>query len=78
MSSARLPRLHTDWFRVLADLREKDYQQTQVAKIIDVPLSTLRYWKAGGEPAHNYGHALLELWSEVTGKDVRLRPMVFD
>ena len=69
-------RFRTDWFRVLADLRKHgNLEQTRVAELIEVPLATLRGWKAGSEPAHNYGHALLELWAEVMAADLSARPM---
>lgn len=71
-------RLRTDWFRVLADLQYAGYPNTRVAAILDVPLATLRGWKAGSEPAHEYGHCLLELWTEVTDRMITMRPMQND
>jgi hypothetical protein len=71
-------RLRTDWFRVLIDLQYAGHSHMRVAKLLDVPEVTLRGWKAGSEPAHANGHNLLELWHEVTGKDVGDRPMVMD
>lgn len=68
-------RRRTDWFRVLADLQSAGYDNTWVATTLDVPNSTLRGWKAGGEPAHGYGHDLLELWCEITQRRLRDRPM---
>lgn len=74
----RRPRLRTDWFRVLVDLQYAQYPHTRVGAILDVPVATLRSWKGGCEPAHTYGHSLLELWCEVTGKAIKDRPMVLD
>lgn len=80
MNMARnyVPRLRTDWFRVLADLQRLDYPNARVAALVDVPGSTLHGWKQGAEPPHLYGHQLLELWQEVTGKTIEQRPMVMD
>lgn len=69
------PKLRTDWFRVLTDLQYAGYPHARVCALLDVPHGTLRGWKAGGEPAHAYGHALLELWCEVTKRELRERPM---
>ena len=55
-------RLRTDWFRIMVDLERAQYPTPRVSKVIDVPLNTLRGWKYGSEPAHNYGLVLLELW----------------
>lgn len=68
-------RYRTDWFRILTDLQYSGYPHTRVCAVIDVSPATLRGWKSGSEPAHNYGHALLELWTEVTGKPITSRPM---
>jgi len=68
-------RRRTDWFRVLCDLRAKGFTEARTATVIGVPLTTLRSWKAGGEPAHTYGHDLLELWIDVTGIPLTGRPM---
>ena len=70
--------LRTDWFRVLVDLQYMGHPHARVSKILDVPQGTLRAWKGGVEPAHNYGHSLLELWCEITGKDLKDRPMTWD
>lgn len=71
-------RLRTDWFRLLADLQQRDYPNARVASILDVPPSTLRGWKAGGEPAHADGNNLIELWCEVTARTHGDRPMTWD
>lgn len=71
-------RRRTDWFRVLVDLRHHGKDHAWVATVLDVPESTIKGWKAGSEPAHAYGHALLELWSEVLGKPISARPMTQD
>ena len=68
-------RYRTDWFRVLVDLQYAGYPHSRVAVILDVPLATLRGWKAGSEPAHSYGHCLLELWQEVMARALQARPM---
>jgi len=71
-------RYRTDWFRVLVDLQYADWPHSRVANVLDVPLATLRGWKAGSEPAHDNGHALLELWCEVMGRQLQDRPMTTD
>ena len=78
MSAARPPRLRTNWFRVLADLERVGCSNLWVARVIGVPFSTLSGWKAGSEPAHNYGNDLIELWCEVMGTQPKDRPMVMD
>lgn len=72
------PRLRTDWFLVLRDLQYAGQSNAQVARILGVSFSTLQCWKQGSEPAHNLGHSLLEVWSEIVGKPIGERPMVFD
>lgn len=71
-------RYRTDWFRVLVELQYRGYDHHRVARILDAPFNTVKGWKNGSEPAHNYGHALLEIWIEVTGKDLSARPMTTD
>lgn len=71
-------RYRTDWFRVLVDLQYADWPHSRVAAVLDVPLATLRGWKGGSEPAHENGHALLELWCEITGNPLNARPMTRD
>lgn len=71
-------RYRTDWFRVLVDLQYHGYPHAKVSTLLETPLPTIRSWKGGCEPAHNYGHSLLELWTEVTGKPVDERPMTCD
>lgn len=71
-------RYRTDWFRVIVQLQYQGYSQARVARILGVSLTTLRGWKDGSEPAHNFGHALLELWSEVIQQPICERPMTFD
>lgn len=78
MSAARLPRLRTDWFRVLVDLKHNGYPHSRAGSMIGAPLQTVLGWKEGSEPAHCYGHNLLELWCEVTGKTMAERPMIRD
>lgn len=73
----RLPRIRTDWFRVLADLQRAGIDMARVSRLIDVPVGTIRYWKQGGEPSHAAGHALLELWAETCGQEYNRRPMCF-
>lgn len=68
-------RYRTDWFRVLVDLQYAGWPHSRVAALIDVPVGTLRGWKAGSEPAHDDGQRLLELWCEVMGREMRERPM---
>lgn len=68
-------RLRTDWFRVLAELLYAGVSHAEAARLIDVPLTTLRSWKAGSEPRHEDGYALLELWIAKTGKTFDQRPM---
>lgn len=75
---AHTPTLRTDWFRVLVDLQRLGYPNAKVAVLVDVPGTTLHGWKQGAEPPHLYGHQLLELWQEVTGKPIGERPMVVD
>lgn len=71
----RLRRLRTDWFRVLADLQLAGMPNLHVARAIAVPETTLRHWKQGGEPGHEDGHLLLQLWCQRTGHDIEQRPM---
>ncbi len=71
-------RLRTDWFRVTSDLERTGYSLPRAAKCIGAPRSTVRDWRYGSEPPHNYGILLLELWCEATGKDLRERPMIED
>lgn len=81
MSGSRVKirrRYRTDWFRILTDLQYTGYSHARVAELVEVPLPTLHGWKRGSEPAHNYGHALLELWTEVTGLPLSSRPMTFE
>lgn len=72
------PKIRTDWFRILIDLQRLGMPNALVCKVLDVPHSTLRYWKQGGEPSHFAGDALLELWCEVTEQSPKERPRTFD
>lgn len=71
------PRLRTDWFQVLLDLQNAGMSNMEVARVTRIPQGTLRWWKSGGEPAHEDGHLLLMLWSQKTGKDLERRPMSY-
>ena len=73
--STHRPRYRTDWFRMLADLREKGLRASDVAELIDVPRNTLLAWKNGTEPAHHDGDRLIELWCEWTEKARHQRPL---
>ena len=66
-----LPRI--DWFRVLTDLDRRGYTLGIVGATLSIPYSTLYAWRAGGEPRHQEGEAIVGLWARVTqrhGADV--------
>lgn len=71
-------RYRTDWFRVLVDLDRRGLSNQGVADVLDVPLATLRGWKAGSEPNHYDGDRLLELWQEQIGLPLKERPRTWD
>jgi hypothetical protein len=52
-----------DWFRILADLRDKGLTQCDVAHEIDVPRTRVRDWYAKGvSPRFDDGALLVTLW----------------
>lgn len=58
-----------DWFRILADLRNKcDMTLQDVADAIDVPRSRVKDWKGGTTPKFDDGALLVLLWLKKTQK----------
>lgn len=55
-----------DWFRILADLRNKGLSQAAVADKIQVPRTRVRDWAAGMTPRFDDGALLVILWLKTT------------
>lgn len=65
----------TDWFRVLSDLARHGVDVRAIRRRLNIPKSTLAYWKQGNEPRHSDGERLLALWCEATGRPREDAPM---
>lgn len=67
--SSVLPMLtnQTDWFRVLADLRDCGLTHCDVARQINIPRSRVRGWYAGTAPRFDDGVLLMLLWLQAGG-----------
>lgn len=64
-----------DWFQLLTDLQRHGFPSLQVAKVIEVPHSTVMGWKnEGAEPKHADGERLVDLWIGVTGRNRHQMP----
>ena len=54
-----------DCFRLLADLKQWNLSEAEVARRLSVPRSTLEGWKEGSEPRYSDGCRLVELHAEI-------------
>ena len=61
---------------MLADLQYAEWPHSRVANVLDVPLATLRGWKAGSEPGYTNGARLVALWADVMGRTAADVPML--
>ena len=71
--------MRTDWFAIITELQTKhDIPMLRIGQrmgFASISEAALRKYRAGAEPLHWRGEALLTLWAEVTGKRVDARPM---
>lgn len=56
------PAPRVDWSRLILTLRGCGMTETEIAKRIRVPRSSLDSWKNGTEPAHVTGELLIRLY----------------
>lgn len=56
--------MRVDWFRVLADLRERGVTVRDVSDRTGIPRTTIHDLKSGKEPRHSDGEKILAVWSE--------------
>ena len=54
-----------DWFRVFVDLDRRGYTLGIVGATLAIPYGKLHYWRAGSEPRHQEGEAIVSLWARV-------------
>lgn len=58
-----------DWFRVLADLKERGWSLQAISVVTGIPLTTLAdYRNAGAQPRHSAGESLTVLWCGAMGR----------
>ena len=55
-----------DCFRLLAELSAAGVSNSEAARRLDKPISTVRSWKGGAEPLYSDGKRLVELHEYVT------------
>ncbi|WP_368913484.1 hypothetical protein [Mixta calida] len=58
--------IKTDWFRVISDINRQGISLKEIARELDVSKSAVIGWRAGAEPGHGKGEALIEFWQLVT------------
>lgn len=56
-----------EWARVLEDLKSRGISAKEAANHIGQPWTTVQSWKAGSEPRHGSGEALLKFHEAVCG-----------
>ncbi len=54
-----------DCFRLLAEMHDAGVNNTEVARRLGRPQSTIRRWKGGSEPGYTDGKRLLDLHAQV-------------
>jgi len=54
-----------DWFRLLVDLQGFGWSNADVARALNVPMTTVARWKDGSEPGFESGRALVILHASV-------------
>lgn len=59
----------TDWFRVITDINRTRIATQSIAEELGVSKSAVLGWKAGSEPRHGDGEALIALWCRATGSE---------
>jgi hypothetical protein len=67
--------IRVDWFRVLADLKAHGVSLRGIRRQIQIPETTLNYYKQGGEPKHANGEVLIAFWCQVTNREREQLPM---
>lgn len=60
--------IRIDWFRVITDLTRDGGSIYQLARVTNIPRSSLNDYKNGVEPTHAVGMCILAHWSMKTGK----------
>ncbi|ARJ44307.1 hypothetical protein B1H58_14715 [Pantoea alhagi] len=53
-------------FRVISDINRQDISLKEIARELDVSKSAIIGWRAGAEPGHSKGEALIDFWLHVT------------
>lgn len=66
---------HIDWFVIFTDLKQRGISINQIGEILQVPPSTLKDWKNGGNPRFDKGLGLVWLWNQITGKQPHELPI---
>lgn len=54
-----------DWFKIFSDLKRAGINNSEVARRLGVPPTTIASWKNGVEPKYSDGARLIELHASV-------------
>ena len=68
----------TDWFRLITDLMQAGIPMRKIGETMGLSQLTgqmLRHYRAGVEPLHWRGEALVAFWCKTTGHPREQRPM---
>jgi len=51
-----------DWFLIISDLKKAGISGREIARRLNVSVSTVVMWKNGSSPSYEKGVALMKMW----------------
>lgn len=54
-----------DWFAIISDLKKAGISGREIARQLDVSVSTVVMWKNGSSPSYEKGVKLMQMWESV-------------
>lgn len=51
-----------DWFLIISDLKKAGISGREIARRLNVSVSTVVMWKNGSSPSYEKGVMLMEMW----------------
>lgn len=57
-----------NWFVIISDLKRAGISGREIARRLDVSVSTVVMWKQGSSPSYEKGAELLNMWEGIVKK----------
>lgn len=54
-----------DWFMIISDLKKAGVSGREIARRLNVSVSTVVMWKNGASPRYEKGVKLMQMWESV-------------